>query len=78
MEYNNLIEKLKEKNLLTTIDDKICVKPHSQYDFTTYPLGDDYILITAEEYIGLLMGIYMFDEGLTAIVDYEEQKIIGE
>ena len=38
MEYNNLIEKLKEKNLLTIINDKVCVKPQSQYDFTTYTI----------------------------------------
>ena len=80
MEYNNLIEKLIEKNLLTVKDDKICIKPHAQRSFTTYPIqGDDYILVSQEEYIGLITQVYMLNEELNGVVDYIEPEIeIGE
>lgn len=71
MEHSSLLDKLVDKNLLTIKDDKVCVKPQSQYDFTTYPIDeDDCILITFEEYIGLLMHEYMFSEDLTGVIDY--------
>lgn len=81
MEYNDLMQKLIDKNLLTVIENKICIKPHNQYDFTTYPISeDDYILITPEEYIGLLTGVCKFNEELTGVIDYVEPviEVLGE
>ena len=72
MNFEKIIDKLIEKNLLTTDGDKIKIKPHDQYNFTTYPIQDDYILISYDEYIGLLTRVYMFNEELTGVVDYEE------
>lgn len=73
---SNIIEKLINKNLLTVKENKVCLKPHEQRSFTTYPIKDeDYILVTFDEYIGLITGVYMFSEDLTTVVDYEE---IGE
>ena len=72
MEHSNLIDKLVEINLLSTENGKIKLKPHDQYSFTTYPLDDEYILVTEEEYIGLLMHIYMFNDDLDAVIDYVE------
>lgn len=79
MEYNVLMQKLIERNLLTVIDDKICIIPHNQYDFTTFPINDsNFILITQEEYLGLLTRVYMFDDTLTGVVDFVEPSPIGE
>lgn len=76
MDFEKIISKLIEKNLLTTDGDKIKIKPHDQYNFTTYPIqDDDFILVSYDEYIGLITGVYMFSEDLTTVVDYEE---IGE
>ena len=75
MEFDNVIQKLIEKNLLTVKDDKVCIKPLNQYDFTTYPIEDEYILITGEEYVGLLTRVYMFNEELTGVIDYVEPII---
>lgn len=74
MDFEKLIDKLIEKNLLTTDGDKIKIKPHDQYNFTTYPIQDDYILVSYDEYIGLLTRVYMFNEELTDVVDYEEPR----
>ena len=76
MAHSNLIEKLQEKNLLTIVDNKVALKPHDQYSFTTYPLqDDDYILVSQEEYIGLITQVYMFNEELNGVVDYKENRI---
>ena len=74
MDFEKIIGKLIEKNLLTTDGDKIKIKPHDQYNFTTYPIQDDYILVSYDEYIGLLTRVYMFNEELTGVVDYEEPQ----
>ena len=74
MDFEKIIDKLIEKNLLTTDSDKIKIKPHDQYNFTTYPIQDDYILVSYDEYIGLLTRVYMFNEELTGVVDYEEPQ----
>lgn len=74
MDFEKIIDKLIEKNLLTTDGDKIKIKPHDQYNFTTYPIQDDYILVSYDEYIGLLTQVYMFNEELTGVVDYEEPQ----
>lgn len=74
MDFEKIIDKLIEKNLLTTDGDKIKIKPHDQYNFTTYPIQDDYILVSYDEYIGLLTRVYMFNEELTGVVDYEEPQ----
>lgn len=79
MEYNVLMQKLIDRNLLTVIEDKVCIVPHNQYDFTTYPInGDNFILISEEEYIGLLTGVYMFNEELTGVVDYVDPYAVQE
>lgn len=80
MNFEKIIDKLIEKNLLATDGDKIKIKPHDQYNFTTYPIqDDDYILVSYDEYIGLLTRVYMFNEELTGVVDYEEpQEIVEE
>ena len=79
MAHSNLLDKLQEKNLLTVVDNKVGIKPHDKYNFTTYPLQDnDYILITDEEYIGLITHVYMFNEELDGVVDYEEPIIEEE
>ena len=72
MNFEKIIDKLIEKNLLATDGDKIKIKPHDQYNFTTYPIQGDYILVSYDEYIGLLTRVYMFNEELTGVVDYEE------
>lgn len=74
MDFEKLIDKLIEKNLLATDGNKIKIKPHDQYNFTTYPIQDDYILVSYDEYIGLLTQVYMFNEELTGVVDYEEPQ----
>ncbi len=75
MKFDNVISKLIEKNLLTVVDGKICVKPHDQRSFTTYPIqDDDCILVSQEEYIGLITQVYMFNEDLTGLVDYETEE----
>lgn len=74
MNFEKIIDKLIEKNLLATDGDKIKIKPHDQYNFTTYPIHDDYILVSYDEYIGLLTRVYMFNEELTGVVDYEEPR----
>lgn len=83
MEYNVLMQKLIDRNLLTVVDDKICIKPHTQYDFTTFPIDmEDCIQITEEEYLGLITYVYMFDETLTNVVDYVNPvigfEVLGE
>lgn len=67
-------EKLVKENLLTiTPSGYICVKPHDQYSFTTYPISEfDCILLTSDEYMGLLNHTYMFDESLKGVTAYVE------
>ena len=73
MEYDTLIAKLIEKNLLTLQEGKVCVKPIDKYSFVTFPLEEnDYIQLTQEEYLGLLTRIYMFNDDLDGVVDFEE------
>lgn len=66
--------KLAKENLLTiTPSGYVCVKPHDQYSFTTYPINDlDCILLTPNEYMGLLNNTYMFNENLTGVIEYIE------
>lgn len=66
-------EELKEKNLLTLSPSGfVCIIPHDQYSFTTYPINDinDGILLTQDEYIGIIERRYMFNESLNGVVDY--------
>lgn len=64
--------KLAKENLLTiTPSGYVCVKPHDRYSFTTFPVDEyDCILLTPEEYVGLLDNTYMFDEHLKGVVKY--------
>lgn len=68
MNFENIVK----ENLLTiTPSGYVCVKPHDQYSFTTYPINDlDCILLTPNEYMGLLNNTYMFDEHLKGVVEY--------
>ena len=70
-------EQLKEENLLTiTPSGYVCVKPIDQYSFTSYPIDIyDCILITQDEYIGLLERRYMFNGALTGVTDYVEPPV---
>ena len=65
-------EQLKKDNLLTiSPSGYVCVKPIDQYSFTSYPIDIyDCILITQDEYVGLLERRYMFNEALTGVIDY--------
>lgn len=67
-------EDLVKENLLTiTPSGYVCVNPHDQYSFTTYPVEEyDCILLTPDEYIGLLDHTYMFNESLKGVTDYIE------
>ena len=84
MALENIIEKLQERNSLTIIDDKICIKPLNQYEYITCPIDvEDCIQITEEEYIGILTRVYMFNEELNGVVDFvapviEEAEDEGE
>ena len=70
----NLLDTLKDKQLLTLDDDNnIILHPDGQYEFTTYPLPTNHegcISITKDEYVGFLLGLYMFDESLSKVVDF--------
>jgi hypothetical protein len=65
-------EELVKENLLTiTPSGYVRVKPQDRYSFTTFPVDEyDCILLTPEEYVGLLDNTYMFDEHLKGVVKY--------
>ena len=78
-------ETLKNQNLLTiSPSGYVCIKPINQFDFTTYPIDkNDYILITPEEYIGLIERTHIFNEQLTGVIEYiipknEENALTNE
>jgi len=81
---SNLIEKMAKEYLLTTEGEYVWVLP-SEMGFSTYPLPEDKsgcIKVTKDEYLGLLLGQYTFDETLTKVVDYipseEDYSVISE
>lgn len=87
MEYNDLMQKLISKNFLTVVNNKICIVPHNQYDFTTYPIDiNDCVYVTYDEYIGLITGVYMFNDTLNCVIDCidyvdrfeEEERLAAE
>ena len=62
----------------------VCIKPHTQYDFTTYPIDiNDCVYVTYDEYIGLITRVYMFNDTLNCVIDYvdqfeEEERLAAE
>jgi len=72
-----VIDILKTKNSLSTDENgKILVSPISQFEFKTNPIGegDSVVLVTEDEYIGLLLKLYQFDEALGAVVAFDNSK----
>lgn len=67
-------EQLKLDNLLTiSPSGYVCVKPIDQYSFTSYPIDIfDCILVTQDEYVGLLERRYMFNKSLLGVTAYVE------
>ena len=67
-------EILAEKNKLTiTESGAIKLNPLSTYEFITYPLNDELktIELTQDEYYGLLLKVYQFDENLDGVVTFD-------
>ena len=62
-------ETIKQQNNLITIGDKIFVKPLSKYNYVTYPIEEleGTILVTLEEYLGLRVNYYCFNDNLTGL-----------
>lgn len=69
--------KFAEQNMLTYNDDKtrVFVKPTDMHSFTAYPLEDlgGTVMVTIDEYLGLLANYYQFTEDLKGIELYEPQ-----
>ena len=75
MENDNKILKLKEKYHLKLNDEetKIWIHPDSHISFTSNPLPKDLrrcILVSADEYMGLMVSLYMFNENYTEVIDF--------
>lgn len=65
------ILKLRKRDNLIIVGDKICVVPNSRYDFTAYPIEDmsKAITVTLDEYVGLKIQYYRFSDDLTRVVE---------
>ena len=74
---NAIIEIIKPKNGQTTdAAGNVIVVPTSPYEFRTAPLreGEAALLIGPEAYIGLLLGLYQFDDTLKNIVPFDTER----
>jgi len=72
-----VIDILKNKNSLSTDENgKILICPMSQFEFKTNPIneGDSVISVTEDEYLGLLLKLYQFDEAQETIVGFDNNK----
>ena len=72
--------KLAEQNLLTFDDEHehYYVKPIDRHNFITFPLEDlgGTVMVTIDEYLGLLANYYQFTEDLKGIELYEPSNDI--
>ena len=63
-----VIDQLKEiNNLQFDEEGRVKIVPLSKYEYQTYPIGEEYITITQDEYIGLRVMVYQFTEDLHAV-----------
>lgn len=73
---------LAQQNRLTYTDDKtrVYVKPLDRHNFITYPLEDlsGTVLVTLEEYLGLRVHYYQFNENLNGLELYVAPQELTE
>ena len=71
--FNILAER---NNLTITESGAIKINPHSQYEFTTYPINEELniVEVSQDEYMGLLLKVYQFNESLTGIEAFDIAK----
>lgn len=72
------IEILKKQNNLTINDDGyIYIKPQDEINYSTFPLEDldGCLALSLDEYLGLRVGYYRFNEDLNGLVINQEQSI---
>lgn len=67
-------------SLRTDVDGKIIISPVSQFQFMTYPKteNDCLISVTEDEYVGLLLNLYQFDETLTTVISIQNDENNGQ
>lgn len=65
-------EQIAAANMLTTNKNGyVYIKPEGKFDFTTYPVNkNECILISPEEYIGLIQRTHIFNDQLTGVIEY--------
>lgn len=65
---------LQQQNMLSLDgNNNIYVYPHNKWEYTTYPLPENYqgcITLTLEEYLGLRANYYMFNDNLDGVEEY--------
>ena len=71
-----VIDELLKRNAVRYSEDGLIkIMPLNQFEFQTYPIVDGKeILITEDEYIGLMLRVYEFNDELTGVepIDYSK------
>ena len=74
-----VIDELLKRNAVRYSEDGLIkIMPLNQFEFQTYPIVDGKeILITEDEYIGLMLRVYQFNDELTAVEPIDHSKYLS-
>lgn len=70
----SVINELAKKYIWETENRKIKIIPISQFEWQSYPIDKDYLLLTEDEFIGVATKLYMFSNDLKGVVPFDVEN----